>query len=91
MKNKYYIETEMCENIVVARMAISEKEYKRQIKILRNQVTITKDYETPVIEPEWSGKTFDHPGCTEYIVCFNSGCCTTYLGKITAKEGYTIK
>lgn len=91
MKNLYYIETEMCENIMSARMHISEKEYKRQIKLLRNQVIVTKDYETPVIEPEWSGKKFEATGYTEYTLCFNCGCCTTYLTKITAKKGYILK
>lgn len=88
---KYFVEIEMCENNMMQRMEISKKEYDRQLKYMREQVEATIDYETPVVEPEWSGKVIDHPQTTEVIYCFNCGCCTTYLTKYETKEGYAFK
>lgn len=85
---KYTVETECCENAMLWQMEISKKEFDRQLKLMRNQVIVTAEYETPVIEPEHSGKTFDHPTYTETIFVFQSACSVTFLTHFEAKEGY---
>lgn len=90
---KYYIENEFCDNEMIFKMEISKKEFDRQLKFLRNSVIVSQQmgYETPVTEPEWSGRKVDHTTCTETIYTFMSGCCATYLTAFETKEGYAFK
>lgn len=85
---KYTVETECCENAMLWQMEISKKEFDRQLKLMRNQVIVSSGYESPVIEPERSGKVFDHPTYTETIFVFQTACSVTYLTRLETKEGY---
>ena len=85
---KYMIEVENLEMDIIAPMEISKKEYKRQLKHLRDttQETIcdTTTLEVPmrVIEKE----------C--YIIyehLFSRGCSITTLSRRVCKEGYIFK
>ena len=90
---KYFIENEFCDNEMVLKIEISKKEFDRQLRFLRNSVIVSQqmEYETPVVEPEWSGRTFDHPTCTETVYTFMSGCCVTLLTVLDTNEGYAFQ
>lgn len=86
---KYFIECEYLENPMIKKMQISKKEFEANMKHLQKEVEKTVDDECPIELFRDEIKEFETH--TTRTVIFHSGCCSTYLTKITCKEGYRFK
>lgn len=74
---------------MIRKMQISQKEFEANLTHLFGEVEKTKDYECPV--ELFQDEIKEHEKYTVRTVTFHSGCCATYLTKITCKDGYKFK
>ena len=86
---KCFIECEYLEVPMIKKMQISQKEFEANLKHLLGEVERTADDECPVELFRDEIKEFETH--TTRAVIFHSGCCATYLTKMTCKEGYRFK
>lgn len=87
-KDKYFIYFECCEVEMSKEMEISKKEYQRQLQHLTSQLSETKDWDTPM---EVRINNFEDDKLKYEINRFDVATGSTYLKKITCKDGYCFK
>ena len=86
IKKRFFIEFENYENKMSTSIQISEKEYNKQLKFLREQIVKTEDDDIPIEECKLiKGETKTTVSTT---IRFRSGLADVYLTKEETKEGY---
>ena len=88
IKNKYFVEVEFMETIVL-KTSLSEEEFKKNLKEARQHSKETVD-DAPEYDIEYGRDIYNHATHTTYVYNFRNGGSRIRYIHYEVKEGYTF-